>query len=267
MQKLETARLLAEERFMSGWRPRSLLSAGNTKLAKSARTIGLSLAPANTSGYEVCASRSPECSTHCIHTSGKGSPNFHHPDLPCNPVWVARALKTIWFFRDRAGFMQKLYRDVANNRDASIRLNVFSDWMWERQSLTVTPEMADHYGTKPGRFSSLIEVFPETQFYDYTKHYARMLRPRPTNYHLTFSLTESNSAQAKEVLARGMNVAAVVAAKEGTLFGYPIIDGDLNDLRFRDFSGSVIGLKPKGSLIKSRSEFVYEPVSTTAIAA
>lgn len=75
MNKTDAARLLAEQSYMSGWRPRSLLSRGNAKLAKSERTIGLSLAPAKTSGYEVCASRSPECSLHCIHTSGMASPN------------------------------------------------------------------------------------------------------------------------------------------------------------------------------------------------
>ena len=99
MNKTDTARLLADRRYMSGWRPKSLLSAGNAKLAKSLRTIGLSLAPASTSGYEVCASRSPECTKHCIHTSGLASPNFHSPAMPCNPVWVSRVLKTMWFFR------------------------------------------------------------------------------------------------------------------------------------------------------------------------
>ena len=61
MDKAHHARLLADQRYMSGWRPKKLLTGGNTKLEKSARTLGLSLAPANTSGYEVCASRSVEC--------------------------------------------------------------------------------------------------------------------------------------------------------------------------------------------------------------
>jgi hypothetical protein len=68
MEKPEHARLLAEEKYMSGWRPKNLLSGGNTKLAKSARTLGLSLAPANTSGFEFCASRTPECTKHRIST-------------------------------------------------------------------------------------------------------------------------------------------------------------------------------------------------------
>lgn len=267
MTKVTQARLLAEQRYMSGWRPKSLLTAGNTKLEKTERTIGLSLAPANTSGFEVCASRSPECTKHCIFTSGMGSPDFHSPSVPCNPVWVGRIVKTLWFFRDRPAFMNQLYRNIANNRDASIRLNVFSDWMWERQVIDVTPEMAKKYGTKSGRFSSVLEVFPDVQFYDYTKHYARMFRPRPKNYHLTFSLTENNREQAEQVLAAGMNVAAVLSSKVGSFLGYPIVDGDLSDLRFLDPSVSVVGLKPKGSLSKQASEFVYEPTLLWPVAA
>lgn len=260
MDKTTSARLLAEERFTSGWRPAKLLTGGNTKLEKSERTVGLSLAPANTSGYEVCASRSPECSKHCIHTSGMGSPNFHAPELPCNPVWVGRVIKTMWFFRERQSFMEKLYKDVANNRGASIRLNVFSDWIWERQMIEVSPELAARYGTLAGRFASVIDVFPDTQFYDYTKHAARMFRSRPKNYHLTFSLTENNSEQASRVLQAGMNVAAVVTRKEGYLFGYPVIDGDINDQRYLDPKASVVGLSPKGSLVTNQSsEFIYEP--------
>lgn len=57
MNKTTQARLLAEERYNSGWRPARLLTGGNTKLEKSERTIGLSLAPANTSGHEVCVSK------------------------------------------------------------------------------------------------------------------------------------------------------------------------------------------------------------------
>jgi hypothetical protein len=138
-------------------------------------------------------------------------------------------------------------------------LNVFSDWMWERQSITITPELARKYGTRSGRFASVLELFPEVQFYDYTKHFSRMFRPRPSNYHLTFSLTENNASQAQKVLRAGMNIAAVVTQKEGTLFGHHVIDGDLTDLRFLDPPASVAGLRPKGLLTKSTSEFIYAP--------
>ena len=162
-------------------------------------------------------------------------------------------------FRDRDAFLTRLYKDVALNRDAAIRLNVFSEWIWERQSITVTPELAARYGTASGKFKNIMEVFPQTQFYDYTKHFARMSRNRPGNYHLTFSLTEVNEVQARVVLSKGMNVAAVVSSKQGFLLDHPIIDGDFNDLRFLDPVGMIVGLNPKGSLRKVKSEFVHEP--------
>ena len=252
------ARGLAEEKYARGWRPPRLLSKANTKLAKADRNVGLSLAPADLSGFQVCASSSVECRKHCIHTSGLASPNLHALADQCNPVWISRILKTLWFFRERDLFMGRLFKDVALNRDSAIRLNVFSDWMWERQSLIVTPELAAHYGTAAGRFRNIMEVFPQTQFYDYTKHFARMSRDRPENYHLTFSLTEVNEVQARGILGQGMNVAAVVSSKEGFLLDHPIIDGDINDLRFLDPQGVIVGLKPKGSLRKAKSEFVYE---------
>lgn len=240
MIDIKEARLLAEDRFNSGWRPQRLLGAENVKLKKAEkmnwRGLGLSLAPSDHSGYEVCASRSPQCAKHCIFTSGRGV-------FP--KTMVGRILRTIWFFRDRAGFIDRLYHEIDRNRDAAIRLNVFSDLMWERQ------------------FPDLFATFPQVQFYDYTKHFNRMFRARPDNYHLTFSLTESNAAQARQVLAAGSNVAAVLKNLNGTLFGFPIIDGDEHDLRFLDPVGVVVGLHPKGSLKKHPGAgMVYVPDRT-----
>lgn len=259
MNKHELARLLAEQRFAGGYRPRKLLSAANTKLAKAEQNIGLSLSPSKLSGYQVCASSSEQCVLHCINTSGMAAPDFHSKADACNPVWVGRNVKTLWLMRERQAFMHRLYKDIALNQEATIRLNVFSDWMWERQSLTVSESDAKRYGTKSGSFKNVFEVFPEVQFYDYTKHFARMFRERPKNYHLTFSLTEANADQARKVLASGFNVAAVLTVRQGYLFGFPIIDGDQNDLRHLDPPSSVVGLKPKGSLRNKESDFVHSP--------
>lgn len=250
----------AEGRFASGWRPSKLLSRENVKLKKSLKRdwkgLGLSLAPAATSGYDMCASKSPECENFCIFQAGRGLPYLvNSSGLQMN--WAGRIFRTLWFMRDRDSFMEKLVREIANNQDAAIRLNVFSDWIWERQKVTVSDEIASRYGIVAGEYKNLMEVFPETQFYDYTKHYKRMARPRPSNYHLTFSLTEVNAHQARTVLDAGFNVAAVMRDPTGTLFGYDVIDGDEHDLRFLDPNPVVIGLHPKGALTKEESPFVY----------
>lgn len=240
MDIYENARREAEARWDAGWRPQNILGKDNVKLLKAAkknwRGLGLSLAPAQISGWETCASRSPECTKHCLFTSGRGAPNFTRKD-GSNPIWMGRIFRTIWFFRGREEFISQLMSEIDRNQDAAIRLNVFSDIQWERQ------------------FPEIMSSFPGTQFYDYTKHFKRMFRDRPTNYHLTFSLHENNQKQAREVLQAGMNIAAVTNSIGGSLFGYPVIDGDDHDLRFLDPTPCVVGLRAKGSL--KRGEMIY----------
>ena len=207
------------------------------KCRSSGRGLGLSLTPANISGWEVCASRSPECTRHCLFTSGRGAAHFTRRD-GSHPVWMGRIFRTIWFFKARDEFMDRLVHEIDRNRDAAIRLNVFSDWQWERQ--------------RPNIF----EAFPEVQFYDYTKHFKRMFRPRPANYHLTFSLHEENRHLAPSVLGAGMNVAVVTPNPCGMVFGHRVIDGDEHDLRFLDPAPMVVGLRPKGTLRGTKSRFV-----------
>lgn len=244
MDIYENARREAEARWAAGWRPKNLLGKDNVKLMKAAkknwRGLGLSLAPAQVSGWETCASRSPECTKHCLFTSGRGAPHFTRKD-GSNPIWMGRIFRTIWYFRGRDEFITQLMSEIDKNQDAAIRLNVFSDIQWERQ------------------FPEIMSSFPDTQFYDYTKHFKRMFRDRPNNYHLTFSLHENNAKQAREVLQAGMNIAAVTEEIGGSLFGYPVIDGDDHDLRFLDPSPCVVGLRAKGSLkTDQQKEMVYE---------
>jgi len=111
--------------------------------------------------------------------------------------------------------------------------------------------------------------FPLVQFYDYTKIPRPYLRARG-NYHVTFSLSESNSATAIDALKHGVNVAAVFHVKRGqplpeTFLGAPVIDGDLHDLRFLDgYRGAVIGLRAKGKAKRDTSGFVQlVPAITT----
>jgi hypothetical protein len=227
---------MARKRMAEGWRPQNLLMGENIKLKKGLshgwRGMGLSLAPARTSGYEVCASRSEECTRHCIFTSGKG--------MMFNVQW-GRIFRTLWYYEDRKGFMLRLMSDIQDNQSAAIRLNVFSDIMWERTA----PE--------------IFHDFPNVQFYDYTKHFRRMFKRRPSNYHLTYSLSESNVDKAYQVLKAGYNISAIVAHPAGHLWGYPLLDGDEHDLRFLDPQPSVVGLRAKGSLRKAESNLIYVP--------
>ena len=237
----------------------------NPKLAKG-RKLGvlsapLHLAPANLSGYEVCAKRTAGCTQACLHTAG----NPAHMEGKTR----ARIARTKLYFEDRAFFMSVLISEIAALESKAqradmicgVRLNATSDIPFERVKIK-------HLGDT---YSNIMELFPDVQFYDYTKRPNR--RNLPQNYHLTFSLAEDNDADAIQALKNGFNVAAVFRVKRGHALpkffrgwnimghnfgGYPVIDGDLHDYRPFDQSGVIVGLRAKGQAMADQSGFVRE---------
>jgi hypothetical protein len=108
-------------------------------------------------------------------------------------------------------------------------------------------------------YRNIFEMFPHTQFYDYTKLANR--RNIPANYHLTFSRSESNEDKLDEAVSNGMNLAVVFSTKKkndlpGRYRSLPVVDADETDLRFLDPKGSVCGLRAKGRARKDDSGFV-----------
>ena len=78
----------------------------------------------------------------------------------------------------------------------------------------------------------------------------------PSNYSLTFSLTESNDTDAKRVLGAGGSVAVVFRDTLPRQFlDAPVVDGDRHDVRTLD-AGVVVGLKAKGHARRDTSGFV-----------
>ena len=224
-----------------------LLTRANTKTLKGQRrgfvTYILHLAPAKLSGYEVCGGRSPECTVLCLNSAGRGQFTL---------TQEARIRRTKWFFEYRDSFMVQLVKEIStairygmkHNLQVCIRLNGTSDIPWE--------------SIRCGCFSNIMERYPFIQFYDYTKLLGR--KNLPANYHLTFSLSETNQAQAKQAMAQGMNLAVVFDEIPSMWQGMPVISGDEDDLRFLDPSGYIIGLKAKGKAIKSQSIFVQRTI-------
>jgi hypothetical protein len=174
--------------------------------------------------------------------------------MPENAIQRARVERTRLFFADRGAFVAKLRREItlhvkrarALGLGASVRLNGTSDLPWE----SIAPE--------------LFAAFPDVQFYDYTKSLRRagmyadgML---PGNYHLTFSLSETNASEAWDAQRWGVSVAVVYAdpaAGRAALAGnVPWVDGDAHDLRFLDPIGAIVALKAKGRAKGDRSGFV-----------
>jgi hypothetical protein len=134
-----------------------------------------------------------------------------------------------------------------NNMVPSIRMNGTSDIAWEKIAVKRDGKV----------FRNVMEAFPDIQFYDYTKILGRKLALGLPNYHLTFSLSEENDDDAIEALDQGYNVAVVVnikpkAEKPAMWGGYPAVNGDENDIRFRDPKGGhIVLLTAKGEARKN----------------
>lgn len=213
----------------------------------------LYLAPHEVSGYQVCPKASEGCKAACLYTAGHGI---------YKSVQLSRINRTKWFFEERATFMVQLVADIAElARKAKkygmlpiVRLNGTSDIAWEKIAVVRDGQT----------FRNMMLAFPEIGFYDYSKILGRTYALSLPNYHLTFSLSEDNDAEAVEALSQGYNVAVVTnnrrsEVKPGTWGGYPVIDGDVNDIRFLDPKGGhIVALTAKGPARKDVSGFVRE---------
>ena len=231
-----------------------LLNKGNAKTLKGEvlgyRTFGLHLSPANKSGFNVCQWASAGCRAACLDTAGRGC---------MSNVQTSRINKTKRFFKDNFGFMSDLRTEIAKAIISAgkkqmipcFRLNLTSDIPWEN--------------VRKGSKTNVIEEFPNVNFYDYTKGFTRMMAwlngKMPDNYHLTFSRSEETSDdRMKKILSLGGNVAVVFRKKlPKTYLGYPVVNGDENDLRFKDPKGVIVGLVEKGLAKKDETGFVVEP--------
>ena len=198
--------------------------------------------------FNSCAmAKQASCIDACLYTAGRGA---------FNNVQTASQRKAEWFYKDRDSFMKQLYEDIKKfqtychkrNIQPCVRLNGTTDIRWEL--------------IKIGAYN-IFDWFPEVQFYDYTKIANRKCKDI-SNYHLTWSYSNANPEYAKlldKALEQGMN-AAVVYRKEyhkPKWQGYPVIDGDSDDLRFLDPKGGhIVALYAKGKAKKDTSGFVQE---------
>jgi hypothetical protein len=226
----------------------SLFTESNPKLEKGEDlgylSFGLHFAPATISGYQVCASASEGCTIACLYTSGHGR---------FTRTQESRIAKTQRFFEAREAFLTDMVKDIfaalrrANRMGMvpSFRLNLTSDIRWETVRV---------FG-----YDNIMEMFPTVQFYDYTKHTNR--KNLPSNYHLTFSRSETNDNKVQEMFDAGYNVAIVFDTPKNkplpeTYKGRKVIDGRVHDLRFLDETGVWVGLSALGEGKKDSSGFV-----------
>ena len=237
----------------------------------------LYLSPANKSGKNFCASASPGCIAACLNSAGRGG---------FNSVQLARYNKSRYFIENKTEFMLDLVESIirlkkkAHNKNLVpvIRLNGTSDLLWENIKINLDDLMTRKYilnnANYLDRFNntnkttidiltnnkfSIIELFSNITFYDYSKHAIELRRNalKLSNYHLTFSRCEDNEQKALNYLINGYNSAFVFKNKlPKTYKGFKVFNGDDSDLRFLDPKNSIIGLIAKGKAKKDTTGFV-----------
>lgn len=221
----------------------NLLSTNNAKTIKGEKlgytTYIMYLAPftQNSKGINLCSHASVGCAKACLFSSGAAR---------FDRVQQGKIDKTEWFLDNRIEFLAKLDAEItviekkAKHQTSEnipvIRLNGTSDIAWEKFKIRDN--------------KNIFELHPTIQFYDYTKNYIRMEKQLPSNYHLTFSMSENNKDKSLELLSKGFNVAMVFGIKKATelpidYLGYKVINGDESDLRFLDEKNVIVGLKYK----------------------
>lgn len=238
------------------------LGTQNAKLAKNKGylTAYLALTPHKVKGLgNVCPHATVSCSTNCLHESGMSMGNWKAKAT----IFRGRLARRILYFKHREVFMKMYHGEMGRLQKKAaklgvklaVRLNLLSDVDWYKKH----PEMITRY--------------PDVQFYDYTKDEEKMRKmlagKYASNYHLTFSRSESNEGPCLDILQKAGNVAVVFDTKYSADKRRPlpkswrrfrVIDGDLSDLRFLDKVGKncrrgvVVGLRAKGKLRRKENQ-------------
>lgn len=222
-------------------KPKNLLTTNNAKTIKGEKkgytTYIMYLAPhtQNSKGINLCSHASKGCAKACLF--GSGAARFPK-------VQQGKVNKTEYFLHDRVGFLTQLDAEITKivakhekaGTDFAIRLNGTSDITFEKFKIRDN--------------KNIFELHPTAQFYDYTKNHFRFKKIQPSNYHLTFSLSEDNKLIAMTLLNKGVNVAMVFGVRSldelpNTYEGFNVINGDESDLRFLDAKNVIVGLKYK----------------------
>jgi len=228
---------------------KTLLGTASTKTVKGEKLGFLTAILYLTPNDDLCPlARLAGCMEGCLYSSGRGA---------FNSVQKARQAKTdFWYANQRAFLLSicadiwRLHRSAAQiNQKLLVRPNGTSDIPWE------------NYPIIDGK--TIFQLFPDVQFYDYTKHPSRNLEGKtPGNYDLTFSFS---SITPKPISIKGLTnknnsrVAVVFQRKEDipqSFRSWEVIDGDDTDVRHIEPKNVVVALYAKGKAKKDQSGFV-----------
>jgi len=190
------------------------------------------------------------CFDPCLKSAGRGA---------FNSVQSARKAKTDFFYADVQAFMMAACADVWSLQNKArklgmvtlVRLNGTSDIPWENIRIDALDG------------KTIFQVFPDVQFYDYTKHPSRNLEGKTAgNYDLTFSFS---GITPEKITRKGFanpdnsRVAVVFMKREeipAAFNAMQCIDGDDSDVRHIEPKGVVVALYAKGAAKTDKTGFV-----------
>ena len=193
-------------------------------------TYGIYLASADLSNINVCP-YSDYCKANCLNGSGHNRLDRMSRN---GSIDKARIVKTRLFFANKEVFMRLMIHEIVREREKakkngtffSIRLNCTSD---------INP-IAFAIGGK-----NILDIFPDVQFYDYTKVPNRInVAQKYNNYDVTWS--SDGSRKNREIglafLKKGGRVAVVYGEDDmpKTWYGYECGNGDETDYRPGDIA-------------------------------
>jgi hypothetical protein len=187
------------------------------------------------------------CFDGCLNTAGRGA---------FTSTQKARKKKTEFFYNNQRAFMLSMCADIWTHARRAANLGLI---------LLVRPN-----GTSDILFENILidgktifQMFPDVQFYDYTKHPSRKLENKTSgNYDLTFSFS---ALTPKPISIKGLvnpatkRTAVVFYKREeipASFRGWPVIDGDDTDVRHIEPAGVVVALYAKGKAKRDTGGFV-----------
>lgn len=187
------------------------------------------------------------CLSACLNTAGRGA---------FNSVQNARQSKTDFFYNNQQSFLLSLCADIWTLQNKAkklgftplVRPNGTSDIPYE--NLAVVDGL------------NIFQLFPEVQFYDYTKHPSRNLTGKTCgNYDLTYSFS---AITPKPISIKGLtnphnSRTAVVFQKRADIpvvfRNWAVVDGDDTDVRHIEPKSVVVALYAKGKAKNDTSGF------------
>ena len=227
---------------------KTILGTASTKTVKG-ESIGfltgiVYLVPDN----KLCSmAKSAGCMEACLKSAGRGA---------FNSVQAARKSKTDYFYQHQQAFLLSMAADIWSLRNTAknkglkliVRPNGTSDILYENLKVIYD--------------KNIFQLFPDVQFYDYTKHPGRNLENKTAgNYDLTYSYSgiTPHNVTIKGILNPGNARVAVVFDKAENIpsnfRGWPVIDGDNTDVRHIEPKTVVVALYAKGKAVKDLSGF------------